>query len=240
VIPALILARGGSKGIREKNLREISEGVTLVGRCVIEAMKSKLEPVYVWSDSDRIRIESRLHGAETPERPTNFSGDTISTEATVQAFLSQENSKNEFDAVAVLQCTTPFLMARHIDEAVSMFLSRRLHSVVTVAKFTRFLGYPSHDETTDFTPVRPYRALRQEATPDLYMENGGLYLARRKVWLNGKRIGNTCGVVKMGWWESLEIDEPTDLEVARRLAPLFLGTAEPYPAPIYWMDDDKK
>lgn len=228
MIPALILARGGSKGIIGKNLREVTEGKTLVGRCVDEAMKSKLEPVYVWSDSPEIRIVARMDGAETPDRPVEVSGDLVSTEAAVQAFLAQEDPSEEFSAIAILQCTTPFLMARHMDDAVDMFLSRRLHSVVTVTPFARFLGYPSHDETTDFTPVRPYRALRQQVTPTTYMENGGLYLARRGVWKKGKRIGDTCGVVEMGWWESLEIDEPIDLEIARRIAPLFLPGVEEY------------
>lgn len=185
-------------------------------------MKSKLEPVYVWSDLQTIRLEALKWGAEAPKRPSEISGDSVSTEASVQAFLSQEDPDEKFSAIAILQCTTPFLMARHMDDAVDMFLSRRLHSVVTVTPFARFLGYPSHDETTDFTPVRPYRALRQQVTPTTYMENGGLYLARRGVWKKGKRIGDTCGVVEMGWWESLEIDEPIDLEVARRIAPLFL------------------
>lgn len=228
MIPALILARGGSKGIINKNLREVIEGTSLVGRCVVEAMKSKLEPVYVWSDLQTIRLEALKWGAEAPKRPSEISGDSVSTEETVQVFLAQEDPDKKFSAIAILQCTTPFLMARHMDEAVNTFLSRRLDSVVTVTPFARFLGYPSHDETTDFTPVRPYRALRQQATPTTYMENGGLYLARRGVWLKGKRIGDTCGVVDMGWWESLEIDEPIDLEVARRLAPLFLPGAKEY------------
>jgi len=223
MIPALILARGGSKGILGKNLQELG-GMTLVGRCVAEAVKSRMDPVYVWSDSEEIRAEGAKWGARTPGRPGELSGDRISTEDTTRAFLSQEDPRGAFSAVAVLQATTPFMKAKHLDQAVHLYEHRDLDSVVSATRFGRFLGYPSHNGRTDFIPVRPYRALRQADGPPIWMENGGIYLAASRIWNQGKRIGAACGVVEMDWWESLEIDDPRDLEVARQLAGLFLET----------------
>lgn len=226
MIAALILARGGSKGIPGKNLQQVG-GVSLVGRCVREAVKSRMHPVYVWSDSEAIRFEARRWGAWTPERPAELSGDGVSTEDTTRGWLRQEDPTSAFSAVAVLQATTPFLKAKHLDKAVELFGSGRFDSVVSVCRFGRFLGYPSHDRVTEFIPLRPYRALRQAQGPEVYMENGGIYLAARRIWEQGKRIGAACGVVEMGWWESLEIDEAEDLVVAKLIAGLFReGEAE--------------
>lgn len=221
MIPALILARGGSKGIPGKNLCEVL-GTSLVGRCVHEAVQSAFDPVWVSSDSELILDEGARFGARRHRRPADYATDRCSTERSVAEFIATEGRDGAFSAIAVLQCTTPFLRARHMTAALRLFHRRDLDSVVTAVRFGRYLGYPSHDGRTDFIPMRPYRALRQAPAPPMWMENGGIYLAKSHLWKEGRRIGAACGVVEMGWWESLEIDEPEDLEVARCLAPRFL------------------
>jgi CMP-N-acetylneuraminic acid synthetase len=217
-IPALILARGGSKGIPLKNLQEVG-GRTLVGRTTREAIKSRFDPIYVWSDSDEVREEGDRYGALTPVRSPSASGDSVTTEDSVKEFLYQYGCRT-WDALAVLQCTTPFLKSSHMNKAHDLFLQGKLDSVVSTTRFNRFLGYAGHTGRTSFVPMRPYRALRQEGGFIMEMENGGIYLAAIRLWNQGKRIGAACGVVEMGWWESLEIDEPEDLRVAQLIAPI--------------------
>lgn len=221
-IPALILARGGSKGIPGKNLKRI-EGMTLIARIAFEAVKSRFDPVYVYSDNVDILNEARLVGAMGVERPEEVSGDQIASEATVKAFLKQEDPRgNQFRALALLQCTTPFLKQRHLDAAWKKFTKSDFDSVVTATRMIKFLGYEKFNKHSEFIPLHPYRDLRQSMSWGEWVENGGLYLATRFLWDHNRRIGQKCGVVEMSWWESLEIDDPIDLEVARRLADLFL------------------
>jgi CMP-N-acetylneuraminic acid synthetase len=100
---------------------------------------------------------------------------------------------------------------------VDIMRSGNHDSVITATRFTRFLGYLGA-KSKKWIPVYPYRFLRQEYDPPFFIENGGVYLATRGLWGSGRRMGTQCGVVLMDWWESLEIDEPEDLEVARAIA----------------------
>lgn len=222
-IPALILARGGSKGIPGKNLKQVN-GTSIVLRTARAAQRSSLDPVFVWSDSrDIAAVCEQMAGATAPIRPESTATDEASTESSVQSFLSQHDPAKKFDAICVLQCTTPFLRREHIDRAVKLYESGGLDSVVSAVRFDRYLGYSSEWKNSKFVPMRPYRARRQDGSPPFWMENGGIYLATRKLWESGRRIGSSCGVVEMGWWESLEIDEPLDLDVAESIAHLVGG-----------------
>jgi CMP-N-acetylneuraminic acid synthetase len=218
----LILARGGSKGIKDKNLQEI-EGQTLIYRCALEATKSVLEEVYVYSDDERIRHQAKLAGATPVERPEAVSGDETTSEQTVQRFLNGGKKIAPRD-VCLLQCTTPFLKAKHINEAVKLLNNKSLEldSVVATAPMERYLGYHPRKSRKMWVPTYPYRWLRQSHEPLYHVESGALYLARNNLWRRGKRMGNSVGMVIMDWWEALEIDEPVDLEVARRVATMFL------------------
>lgn len=225
-IPALILARGGSKGIPGKNLKECG-GVSLVGHCVEVARRSLLSQVFVWSDDPKIRAEGEAHGATCPLRGAEFSTDSITSEASVSEFLRLYAPKAK--ALALLQCTTPFLKSGILDECVRKFNEEKRDAVGTVVDASqRYVGYPQRGNgVSEFVPMRPYRALRQEESMTLWMENGGCYLAKREIWMSGRRWGRNNGVVEMPWWEGLEIDEPDDLSVAQAISHLFREEIKP-------------
>jgi CMP-N-acetylneuraminic acid synthetase len=230
VIPALILARGGSKGVPGKNKAAIS-GVPLVVRTVREAQASRFEPVYVWSDDRETQGLAKRAGAVAPHRPAELSRDDTTSEACVSAFLKANDTDARYEAVALLQCTTPFLRREHLEAVYDKWMHGDHDSVLTATEVTqRYFGYPNRQlyvpKSAEFVPLRPYRALRQQEAMRLWMENGGCYLAHRDLWHAGRRIGQRCGVVLMGWWESLEIDDPIDMDVATALWPL-LGSREP-------------
>ncbi len=223
-IPVVIMARGGSKGIRNKNLQLI-HGRSLIERAVTVAMRSDFNCVYVYSDSDAIVEEARNAGAEIVSRPPEVSGDTTTSEQTMRAFIKSVDPHAKLEAIALQQCTTPFLASEDLNMAYSMFIAEKFDSIVTATPFVRFLGYklasiPGTQDPSDFVPLTPYRERRQTTNP-MYMENGGLYLATRDLWMSGRRIGVRCGIVPMDWWRSLEIDDSSDLEVARSIAHLF-------------------
>ncbi len=220
-IPALILARGGSKGIPHKNLKAVG-GRSLLAHCMKVAAQSRLSPVLVWSDDADIRAEGESRGAWCPHRPPEFSTDEITSEAAVSAFIAEHDPEKKWKAIALLQCTTPFLTSRAIDDCVEKFINEKRDAVMTVSDATsRYFGYPQRGNgKSEFVPMRPYRALRQEESMTMYMENGGCYLAKRELWEAGRRMGGNNGVVVMPWWDGLEVDELDDLEAARALVSL--------------------
>jgi len=218
-IIGLILARGGSKGIPGKNLKELC-GKSLIFRCAENAIKSNLDKVYVYSDSEEILDEGRAAGALPIHRPEDVSGDVVTSEDTVIRFMKDMEMDHGAD-VMLIQCTTPFLKTSHIDAGIAAFeADDEFDSVISATACHRYLGY--RNRPGNWIPVFPYRWLRQEQDPLYYMENGGFYLSKNACWREGQRIGRKCGVVLMDWWESLEIDEPDDLMIADHIAKLFV------------------
>ncbi|UCG53533.1 MAG: acylneuraminate cytidylyltransferase family protein [Candidatus Latescibacterota bacterium] len=225
-IPAVILARGGSKGIPRKNLMEIA-GKSLVRRTAELCVESDLNPVYVYSDSTEILEEGQRGGAIGLMRPEEVSGDKTTSEETMLSFLLKADPGENFKAAAMVQCTTPFLKVRHLNKARRLFVTRECDSVVAATRMIKYLGYEKFNGHSAFIPLNPLRSLRQTMGRwNQWLESGAIYLATRKLWEIGRRIGEKCMVVSMSWWDSLEIDDPVDLEVARRLASLFLEGSE--------------
>ena len=75
---AVILARGGSKGIKNKNIKEINNH-PLISYSIYAALKSKyIDKIIVSSDSNKIRNIAKVYGAEAPfKRPRIYSGDKV-------------------------------------------------------------------------------------------------------------------------------------------------------------------
>jgi N-acylneuraminate cytidylyltransferase len=218
-VVGVVLARGGSKGIPRKNLREI-QGESLTYRCAAKAVNSCLDKTYVYSDDNEILNEAAKAGAMPVERPEAVSGDFTTSEESVGQFIKDVNLDTGTD-VMLLQCTTPFLKTVHIDKALRLYKkSEGLDSVLSATACPRYIGYK--DKSGNWIPAFPYRWLRQEHESLYYMENGGFYLARQSCWKSGNRMGSKCGIVLMGWWESIEIDDLDDLVVARNLAEQFV------------------
>jgi CMP-N-acetylneuraminic acid synthetase len=214
----LILARGGSVGVPQKNLQPVG-GTPLVVRAAREAKRSGLEEVYVYSDSSEIlsAVSSQSSAVPVP-RPPEVSGGAVSSEDTVLRFL-RDNDPSGKDDVCLIQCTTPFLRAEHLNQAVAHLKNPEVESAISVCHAPRYFGYLDGSES--WVPMYPRRWLRQQYRSPMYMENGGFYASRRSVWEAGRRMGRNVKIVVMGWWESMEIDDPQDMEAARRLAPMF-------------------
>lgn len=214
----VILARGGSKGIPRKNLQEVN-GVSLIKRCCQQASGSMLSRVFVYSDDAEILQEASSGGAVPVDRPEKVSGDTITSEESLVCFLDQVKPKDS-EMVMMLQCTTPFLKEEHINCGVQKLRSVKYNSVISATRCDRYLGYKSAQQHGSWVPMYPCRWLRQRHGSLFWMENGGFYATTQHIWRQRKRISRRCGIVLMDWWESMEIDEPEDLEIARAIAPI--------------------
>jgi N-acylneuraminate cytidylyltransferase len=217
----IIPARGGSKGIIGKNLKKVG-GISLVGRAVAAAVRSKLDKVYVYSDEEAILELGRQGGAIAQNRPAAVSGDHTTSEETICSFLEEARISKD-TGVMLLQCTTPFMKVEYINQAVGLYSQGNYDSVISVVACDRYLGYlGSKFNKGCWVPMYPYRWLRQEHSTLFYMENGGFYLTDSGIWRSSRRFGRKCAVVTMEWWESIEIDSVDDLEVANAIVPIAL------------------
>jgi len=134
-IVAVIPARGGSKRIPRKNIKNFC-GKPMIAWTILGALKSKyLDRVIVSTDDQEIAKVAKKYGAEVPFlRPEELAIPTIGIEPTLkhayQWLLENENYKA--DALALLMPTAPLRQTRHIDEAIEIFKNKKIDSVVAV------------------------------------------------------------------------------------------------------------
>jgi CMP-N-acetylneuraminic acid synthetase len=124
----LIPARSGSKSVQRKNLTDLG-GLPLIGWSIRSALESNLDRVVVSTDDLEISRVSQSFGAEVPFlRPQNLALDHSLTIDTVLHALDELGPG--FDAVMLLQPTSPFRNATDINDALNMFID--CSSVISV------------------------------------------------------------------------------------------------------------
>jgi YrbI family 3-deoxy-D-manno-octulosonate 8-phosphate phosphatase len=217
---AVIPARGGSKGIPRKNLKEIA-GVPLITRTVRAAMAAKsVDAVFVSTDDEEIADAGSREGARIIRRPSDISGDTASSESALLHALNTlalEGIKPEF--LVFLQCTSPFTQAAEIDNCVDALEDQDISVGLSVIEDHGFFWHKNdegegvgvnHDETLP-------RKRRQDSQPQ-YRETGSIYALRVEDFVRVKQ--RFCGKVKLVLTDAppLEIDSESDFEIFSILA----------------------
>src|SRR6185312_8054385 len=133
-VVALIPARGGSKAIPRKNLAPLA-GKPLLAYAAEAALAARsVDRVLLSTDDDEIAAAGRTLGLEIPFlRPPEIAGDDTPMLAVIAHLLDHLKAESAApEALVLLQPTSPFRTARHIDEAVALFRARRADSVVSV------------------------------------------------------------------------------------------------------------
>ena len=136
-ILAVVPARGGSKGIALKNLREIG-GKSLVFRVgdVINGIPS-IDRKVVSTDNEQIAEEAEKAGISAPfRRSEKLSGDRISDhDVLVDALVKMERlDACQYDIILMLQPTSPFRTAKHVIKCLELLLDQKWDSVWTVSQ----------------------------------------------------------------------------------------------------------
>ena len=132
-ILAVIPARGGSKGLPDKNILPLFEK-PLISWTIEAALKSKyIDRCIVSTDSDAIAVIANRFGAEVPYlRRKNLAEDESSTDDVLIHVI--KSLKEEFDILILLQPTSPLRTERDIDGALNNFLDKEAEALVSVVK----------------------------------------------------------------------------------------------------------
>lgn len=219
----VIPARGGSKGIAKKNIIDIC-GQPLIAYTIDAASKSEaLSTFIVSTDSNEIADVATYYGALTPfRRPAELSNDTASSFDVVMHALDfmETESNSIYDAVMLLQPTTPMLTSATIDAAILRLANCDCDSVVSVVDVGAnhpFRMYQLDDKNTlvgmhaNDDPMMPRQKL-----PKVYIRSGDIYVTRRDC-LTQKRslIGSYSKAIIVEPEDTVNIDTIEDLIIAR-------------------------
>ena len=212
---AIIPARGGSKGIKDKNLQPVS-GVPLVARAIRAALGTvTIDTVYVSTDTERIASVAETNGAEVIKRPAELSGDEASSES---ALIHALENIPDADVVVFIQATSPFIDPLDLDKAVRMVRDGQFDAVFSGLEDHGFRWEEHHGA---FDPLGHHASSRprRQDLPHRVVETGAFYVFRAKgLKDSGSRFHGRIGCVEVARRESLEIDSLEDLRLARELA----------------------
>jgi CMP-N-acetylneuraminic acid synthetase len=182
---ALILARGGSKGIPKKNIKPLL-GVPLISYVIECAKKSKhITDIYVSSDDDEIIKISKECGAKTIVRPKELATDTS---LDVDSFRHFCELKNHINPIVHLRPTTPLIEPLIIDDAIETFLKmgdrvtslRSAHETSeSVYKYFIKDGELWRPISTNIDPNLP-----RQSYPKTFSPNGYVDIVNPKIFMN--------------------------------------------------------
>lgn len=223
-ILAVIGARCGSKGIPGKNIIELC-GKPLLAWSIDAAKKSDvIDKLIVSTDDRNIAGIARRYGAEIPfMRPAKLASEKSSQVDMVNHALQWlwKNQNYKPNYILLLQPTSPLRTGEDISNAVELAKKQDCDAVISVCKVK---NHPFVARTIDpdgtiknMWTDRPRRLQRQEL-PDVYSENGAIYLVKLEAFMREQDFMPKKSVAYiMPAERSVDIDEPLDLKFAEVL-----------------------
>lgn len=220
-----ICARGGSKGVKNKNLRLLN-GKPLIAHTIDQAKKSKLfDHIVVSSDSDEINKIAVEYGAEVIfKRPEELASDTSGKLDVIKhAFLmSEKHYGKSFDYNIDLDATSPLRDVDDIIKAYEQFISDNNDILITGAPSRRSPYFNLVEVDTNgkvfLSKTRDKSVLRRQDSPLCYDMNASIYIWRREALLNNSTLfTDKTGLYIMPEERSHDIDCELDFKIVEFL-----------------------
>jgi len=215
-IYALIIARGGSKTIKNKNLVKVNK-FPLIKYVLKEASKSKyIEKTFIMTDSVKIKNtvnNFKLNDVEVMSRSKKSATDTAQSEIAINEFIN----KVDCELIVFIQLTNIFIKSQDIDLALNKYFRNNYDSLLSVIKADKFLW---SNKKSKFLPVNydiNKRPLKQHIKEN-YLENGSFYIFKRKNFKKfNNRLHNKIGIYAMKKESFFDIDNYDDLKIVRKI-----------------------
>ena len=213
---AIIPARGGSKGIPNKNIIDFC-GKPLIAWTILQCLSSKyITDVWVSSDSQEILDISEKYGAKGIHRPADISGDFASSESAWSHALDVLTINNDIDLVFAPQVTSPIRETKDIDNAIEQIIKSNADSLLSVVEIEDFFiwqekenGNPN-SENYDYKNRKPRQEIEKK-----YLENGSFYIFKPTLMKKKNRLGGKVLLFKMDKHKMFQIDTTEDIMLSK-------------------------
>lgn len=226
-ILTIIPARGGSKGIPGKNIIDV-KGKPLIAYSIIPSLEllkdGWVSKVIVSTDSQEIADVARSFGAEVPFlRPDEISGDKAKSVEFIQHalkfFLDQGIN---FDAVLLLQPTSPLRTAEDLKKAIQLYQESQNDSLISAYEeeyINDLVIYKLDSDGKTSIPVSSLhnKGVRRQDHGSTYVRNGCIYITSTDLIRKGFVIGEKPLMYVMDKNRSVNVDTYEDLELLRKM-----------------------
>lgn len=218
----LVAARGGSKGVKNKNIRELC-GLPLIAHTILQAKRwGKADRIVCSTDSQGIADIAKEFGAEVPfMRPEELAGDHIGKHAVLRHALKsiEQITKEEFPVIIDLDVTAPVRKISDIEGVYQLFTEKRPKCVFSVTSCRRNPYY----NMVEINPqgfaalVKPGDVVlkRRQDAPRVYDMNASIYAYDRDYLLDKNSesaISEQCLVWVMDELSAFDIDRECDFQ----------------------------
>lgn len=215
IISAVIIARGGSKRLPGKNVKDF-HGSSLIAHKVKQLMNSCLiRYVFVGSDDDEILREAKKAGAIPIWRDKPFCDEKT---ASWNEVISDMCSSVIGDVVVWAHCTNPLIDYPTYDDAIRAYFSAsRSGSADSLVSVTRVQSHLWKDGAPfNFNPKSGKHPVAKELKPVFY-QNGGIFIAKRHDMMDWRYVYNNPVLFELSQTESIDIDTAEDFKIAEAL-----------------------
>jgi N-acylneuraminate cytidylyltransferase len=213
---AIIPARGGSKGLKDKNIYPLA-GRPLLAWTILQALEARhVDRVFVTTNDPAIAAVARDYGAGVIERPEEISGDKATSESAILHALDiiARDYALSPDTVVFLQATSPLRKPGDIDRAIEQFRQDGADSLISVTKaddLTIWERCADLWQSVNFDYRN--RGMRQDR-PAQFIENGSIYIFTPEVLRRySNRIGEKLVAYPMEFWQTWEIDTIEEIDL---------------------------
>lgn len=221
----IIPARGGSKRIPKKNIAQIGNK-PMLAYSILRAQETPYlkDKVFVSTEDKDIAKIALKYGAKVIARPIELAADETDTLPVLQHAVESIDNGINFDTIIVLQPTSPFRTVKTIKSSIEKLWNNwgKFDAVfsVTKTKFPPSWTLEIKRNKLEFMFPNDFQKIRNQELENTYWFDGVVYVLKKELVLKSKHYpfspGRTSFVIT-GKIESIDIDEPEDLEVARAL-----------------------
>lgn len=219
---AVIPARGGSKGIPQKNIKEMN-GKPLIAYTIEAANKAiemgALAKCIVSTDSEEIAQVSRQYGADVPFlRPDYLASDTAkSVDVVLHALSYLEEQGEKYDAVITLQPTSPMRTVEDLVGGMTLYDENDTDSVIAVYEDVKANGFNYYRMGPGSAGLAEHKehntGIRRQEMKPMYVRNGALYISSVQLLRERKIIiGDVPLLYVMPKERSIDVDSLQDFE----------------------------
>lgn len=221
-ILAIIPARSGSKGLKDKNIKKI-DGKPLINYTIEAALKSEIfSDIIVSTDSLKYAEIAKKAGAKVPFiRPEKLATDESTTNDVILNAISEMEERNDgYDYFMLLQPTSPLRTVKNIKESYSLLKEKNANAIVSVCEMDHNpLWSNTLDESLSLDNfIDKKKNKRRQELPTYYRLNGAIYLARVNYYKKYKDFYiNKSYAYIMNKRESVDVDDIIDFRLAEVL-----------------------
>ena len=217
---AIIPARGGSKRLPGKNIKDLA-GKPMIAWTIEAALDSQVfDHIFVSTDDEKIAEVAKQTGAKVPFlRPSELATDEATTNDVVTHLVEwfESDYNQQVSTIAILQPTSPLRNARHIKEAMYLMEKKTAKAVVSVCEVEypmQFCNTLKKDGSMEGF-IKPENLKRTQGLEPYYRLNGAIYLFEKGYVgkLTDLYSKGTYAYV-MGVRESVDVDTAQDFKLA--------------------------